>query len=389
MVEERNKRLKIAYLSAEDPRDKHAFSGSTYYMAQALQKHCGDVHVFGPIDSFEKRIIGRAINKGTRLFLRKNTAYDRLVFVAKKHAKIAARLLAGQPFDVIFAPVAAPEIAFLETDIPIVLIEDATFALLHNYYPGYSNLTDWSARQGNAIEIAAYKNASALLYSSEWAACSAIKDYQMEPQKIFAVPFGANLDSAPSRDGVLARKKSEYCRLLFIGIGWEKKGGEIAFETLLRLEEMGLPAELIICGSIPPARFTHERMRVIPFLDKNDESQQKELESLYETADFLLVPTRREAYGIVFCEASAYGLPSITTRTGGTSEVVRDGKNGFVLPYHARGKEYAEVIARIYRNDRRYAELVKSSRDEFEKRLNWDSWGTTVQQILRKIVPQI
>jgi glycosyltransferase involved in cell wall biosynthesis len=42
---------------------------------------------------------------------------------------------------------------------------------------------------------------------------------------------------------------------------------------------------------------------------------------------FLLVESRK----------GAYGLPSITTNTGGVPEVVKDGENGFVLPYDARG----------------------------------------------------
>src|SRR2546426_3216751 len=146
-----DKRLRIAYLTSEDPKSKYSWSGTTYYMAKALQKHCGDITFFGPIIAFEKRYIGRLIHETAKLILKKNVAYDRSVFVAKKHAKLAARHLAGQTFDVIFAPIAAPEVAFLETDIPIVLAEDATFALLHNYYPLYSNLLGWSAKEGEIV----------------------------------------------------------------------------------------------------------------------------------------------------------------------------------------------------------------------------------------------
>jgi len=185
---------------------------------------------------------------------------------------------------------------------------------------------------------------------------------------------------------VLAKKKSERCRLLFMGVGWERKGGAIAFETLLKLEEMGIEAELIICGTTPPSKFAHERMVVIPFLDKNDERQSKEIENLYAKSDFLLVPTRCDAYGHVFCEASAFGLPSITTNTGGVPEVVRNGENGYVLPYSARGSEYARIIAEIYQDDQRYIALVESSRNAFESRMNWDVWGSAVKQVLQNII---
>ena len=103
-------------------------------------------------------------------------------------------------------------------------------------------------------------------------------------------------------------------------------------------------------------------------------------------SDFLLVPTRCDAYGHVFCEASAFGLPSITTSTGGVPEVVRNGENGYVLPYSARGSEYAQIIAEIYQDDQRYTALVESSRAAFESRLNWDVWGSDVKQVLQNII---
>ena len=385
-MNDKSKRLKIAYLTVEDPRNKRSWSGSTYYMAQALQKHCGDVHYLGPIRVIENRI-GSALNKSIRFLFKKQIAYDRLFFVAKKHAKVAVQRLAEQPFDVIFAPLGTPEVAFLEkTDIPIVIAEDATFHLIHNYLPQYSRLLQRSAYEAYAIQDRAYKTAHALFFPSEWAARSAIEDVHVEQQKVHIVPHGANFEQIPPKSIAQARKKSDRCRLLFVGLGWERKGGDIAFETLLYLEEMGIQAELVVCGCIPPRKVVHERMTVIPYLDKSDDTQRKELENLYVSADFLLVPTRRDCYGLVFCEASAFGLPSIATNTGGVTEIIKDGVNGFTLPYDARGADYARLIAEIYSNDQRYACLVKSSRASFEDRLNWDAWGITAKKILMDIV---
>jgi glycosyltransferase involved in cell wall biosynthesis len=228
--------------------------------------------------------------------------------------------------------------------------------------------------------------ASLLVFSSTWAAQSAIEDYHVDERKIHCFPFGANFEEIPPKEVALAKKKSEHCKLLFVGVNWRGKGGEIAFDTLVKLEELGIQAELIVCGCIPPNTFSHKRMRVIPFLDKNDEQQRKELEKLYATSDFLLLPTRYDCTPMVFCEANAFGLPVITAHTGGVPEVVKSGENGFVLPYDAGGDRYAEVIARIYRDDQRYSELVRSSRSAFEERLNWDAWGISMK---RTIVEQL
>lgn len=380
-------RLNIAFLSAYDMNDISVWSGTYYHMARALQEHCGEVRQIGPIHCWEQTL-ARSLDRGTRYILKKNFNRFQCFPVARKFGKVAAQRLVQQSFDVIFAPAAQPEVAFLTTDIPIVLAEDATFGQLIDYYPDFSNLLKRSIYELNAVESMALEKADLIVASSEWNARSVIEDYGMNPQKVHVVPFGANMSTPPSEVEVLRRKKSSHCRLLFVGADWERKGGSIAFETLLKLEEMGIAAELIICGCTPPAMFSHQNMRVIPFLDKRDEKQREKLEKLLMQSNFLLLPTRGDCTPIVFCEASAYCLPAITANTGGVAGVIRDGENGFMLPFSARGAEYAEVIANVYREDQRYADLVKSSRAAFDHRLNWDAWGRSMCQLITEMLNQ-
>ena len=380
--------MKIAILSGYDPQNTR--SGSSWpntitFIAQVLQRHCGEVSYIR-LSCAKEELIGRILHKGSRFLIKKNFLYGLSFLLAKKYAEVAKQRLKGQSFDIIVAPCGAPAIAFLETDIPIVLVEDATFAVLHDYYPAFSNLLERSIREANIIMDLAIKKASLLVYPSAWAAQSAIEDYHADKQKVHFRPFGANFETIPPREIVEERKKSDCCKLLFVGADWQRKGGDIAFETLLKLEEMGIQAELIVCGCTPPHMFSHERMTVIPFLDKSDERQRKELEQLYLTSDFLLLPTRADCTPMVLCEANAFGLPVVTTHTGGVPEVVRDGENGFVLPYSARGAAYAEVIAQIYWDNQRYTELVRTSRATFDERLNWDAWGVAMKKLFAELL---
>lgn len=381
-----NHRLKIAILTANTLQDRKrsSWGGTVDHIARTLQKHCGDVYFIDPIHS-KGRLVGKIIHKLTRLFLKKNYLYNHTFSLARKYAKVVAPQLVGQSFDVIVAPSGGTEIALLETDIPIVLIEDANFALLHNYYAEYSNLIGRSAREVDALERLAIQRASLVLHPSERAVQATIERYGADERKVRSVPFGANFQDIPLLETVQAKKKSSCCRLFFLGVDWERKGGDIAFETLLKLEERGIQANLVVCGCRPPATFSHERMTVIPYLDKSDPLQKAQLEKLFETSDFFFLPTRSECYGMVFCEASAYGLPVITTDTGGVSGAVKNGENGFTLPLSATAVDYADVIAKVYQDDQRYAELVKSSRALFDERLNWDAWGMTVRRLLAEV----
>lgn len=379
-------RLKIAFLTATDARDKKSRSGSLYYMAQALQKYCGDVYYLGPLSTKIEKLNRRFNDLSLKLF-KKNYAYEHSLLLSKSYARIIKDKLKDQSFDLIYAPVASTELACLNTGIPIVYTADATFSLISEYYPDYfSRQLGISLKEGNLIEQSAIARADLLLYPSKWAARSAIKDYGADPSKVNIVPFGANIDKAPAKEIILQKKKSDNCKLLFLGVDWERKGGKIAFDTMLELDKQGVEAELTVCGCVPPEEFKHDRMTVIPFLDKNDAVQSKELYNLFLRSDFLLLPTRTEAYGVVFCEANAFGLPAITTETGGVSGVIDPGKNGFMLPPEAQGADYANIIMKIYQNDEEYYKLVRSSRETFDNKLNWDSWGIKVNKLIKQML---
>ena len=63
---------------------------------------------------------------------------------------------------------------------------------------------------------------------------------------------------------------------------------------------------------------------------------QKDLRSLYETADIFIMASSEtadsvEGFGIVFLEANFFGTPVIGSRTGGIEDAVEDGINGLLV----------------------------------------------------------
>jgi len=379
--------LQIAFITSADARDRRSWSGGLYYMGKALERHCGQVHYLGPADSAwftYGKMVGRITSLFIRKLLGKRYDYSHSYRLSKALGKFFSKKLKQGEYDLVFAPLASSEIAFLETSLPIVYLSDTTFANVLDYYSGFSNLTKMSIKQGYDVEGKAIRKSAIALYTSEWASRSVIQDCWTDPSAVHVIPLGANIDVSPSFETVLSKKKTNRCRLLFIGVDWKRKGGDIAIDAFLYLNKMGIDTELTILGCAPPREVRHEKMKVIPFLNKNIPEQQRRFYDILFNSDFLLLPTRAECMGFVFCEASAFGLPSITTDTGGVSSVVIDGKNGFLLPYKARGEEYAKIIAEIFSNDEKYYSLVQSSRKMYDEKLNWDTWGLRVKRILHE-----
>lgn len=381
--------IKIGFVgsSPADGRILSSWPGTQYFMKKALTAHGGDVIQIGPVRA-SLEVIGRLAGKAAQMVLRKRYDYRHSIILSKKLARMIEPQIFGREFDVLFVPATSTEAAYISDGPPIVYTSDATFAALLNYYPIYSDLLSISVTEGDSLERRTIQRASLDIYPSDWAGQSAIQDYGADSSRVHVVPYGANLESEdiPSRETVLSRCPSGTCRLLFIGVDWERKGGDIAFETLLALLKMNLPTELVVCGCVPPPVYVHERMKVVPRLDKSDPRQRKELSDLFMSSDFLVLPTRGECYGMVFCEASAFGVPSIATATGGVSGAIADGRNGFLMPKDATGRDYADAIFGIYRDAAGYRELCRTSRREFDDRLNWDTWGGEVTRLMAEMI---
>ena len=369
------RKLKIAYITLEDPNDKHAWSGTSYYILQALRKHIGDVDALGPDEPAFIGFICKAVNFLSIKIFNKRFDYRHSTVYAKACSKLFEEKLGTKKYDLIVAPAGISSLAYLRSDIPKIYIGDRVIEGALNYHEILSGLWKFSKEQSIKTDKLALKNSSLNIFSSQWAADFALKNYGIDPNKIIVFPFGANMDDIPNEEYVFSNKKQEGCKLLLIGTSWKNKGADIAYNTLMELIKMGVDAHLTVCGCEPPKNLVDDNLTVIPFLNKNTAEGRRKLEELFLASTFFILPTRFDCTPIVFCEASAYGLPAISADTGGVAGHVKEGVNGFLIDYADTGKAYAEKIARLYNDKEQYNKLCKSSRTLFNEKLNWDEWA--------------
>ena len=76
----------------------------------------------------------------------------------------------------------------------------------------------------------------------------------------------------------------------------------------------------------------------------------EKMSTYYRKACVFVMPSLMEAFGLVFLEAMAQGLPIIGGNVGGTLELIRDGVNGFLVnpgDVSTLGKKIREFILSI------------------------------------------
>ena len=365
--------MRVAFITTYKSSDVSAWSGSMFNMLGALLNAGVQVETIDALsDPYSAFFKAKRIVKNT--VFGKNYLRDREPVTLRGYARqVEGRLRRRNP-DIIFSAGTMP-IAYLRTDKPIVFWADATFDGMINFYPEFTNLCDETIRNGHAMEQAALSNCRLAVYSSEWAAKTAIANYVVDSGKVKVVPYGANLSrflSAEEVQRAITSRGSGVCKLLFVGIDWYRKGGEEALLVTSRLNQMGLDAELHVVGCSPPSPLPALCKDVRISFEKAIVSTMTLLSRLYRTSDFFILPSKAECAAVVVAEANSFGLPALTTNVGGMGTVVRDGKNGRAFDPSVFVQECADYILQTLSSKERYHQLCVSSFEEYSSRLNWD-----------------
>ncbi|MBW4554044.1 MAG: glycosyltransferase family 4 protein [Aphanocapsa sp. GSE-SYN-MK-11-07L] len=383
--------MRIAYVTPFDARNLTAqnnWSGTGYYIAQSIQSQSIPIDYIGPLQNrFPLQVLSKCKSRYYS-FSRKN--YIKYVdpLILRNYARQISEKLDDIESDVVFSA-ASDSIAYLDCDQPIAFWADATFANLIDFYPVYSNLCKESFYNAHLVQSTSLEKSKLAIYSSDWAAQTAIDYYNADPEKVKVVPFGANVESNKSFDEIKALIESrpiDQCKLLFLGVDWLRKGGDVALEVAKQLNRSGLNTELTLIGCQPiDQEPLPSYIKPLGFINKSTPEGKAILYQLIADSHFLILPSIADCTPIVFCEANAFGVPCISRKIGGIPTMIRDNLNGKLFDQDADSNEYCEYIYNIFTNYARYKELALSAFNEYESRLNWRVSGKRIKELLLSI----
>lgn len=372
-----NKKKTLAYVDAADPRDKRSWSGIPYNLVEQLKRHY-DVEVIYLPDSPLVKLWCKAHKALTRLIGRHDDPRFSTLY-AKIKGRAVTKALARGHYDALFVR-GSNLAAYMKTDIPQrVYFSDACFHQMVDYY--FYDMNPSCVRMGNTVQKRAMDNCTNNVFASQWAMKDAVEFYGIPQEKCSLGYFGASVDTTNFKKEA---HDSRIVNLLFVGVEWVRKGGEIAVDCVKYLNETDKEHEytLHFVGCTPPYEIKDEHVKLYGFLNRNIPEQAQQMIHLREIADFFVLPTRAECAGIVFCESSAYGIPSITYDTGGIGDYVINGENGYRLPMTAKGKEFAEKIKEIMQQPEKLAYMKTTAEKMYRERLNWDALGDTFHKVI-------
>lgn len=165
--------------------------------------------------------------------------------------------------------------------------------------------------------------------------------YGADPERIYHYPF-TSLEKEDIQNEATGEDKKEAMKhllgisglvVLSVGRFIPLKGFDVLLKAWRQVKDDN--ASLVIIGGGPQKQKYSEMIRKLKLKNIKilDFMKKDMLKLWYRAADIFVHPTRYDSWGLVINEAMAQSLPVITTdRALAGMELVREGKNGFIVP---------------------------------------------------------
>ena len=269
------------------------------------------------------------------------------------------------------------------TDKPYYLYQDCCCAFLLDCLErgmtleimGFGSLSKDLLLRRHEREMKVYEKMSGLFSMNNWLAEYLNKKLNIDKDKIH--PVYAGINSVSKVPIVKKDNRSERNKLLFLGVDFFRKGGDIVLEAVdICRKEIDPDVTLTVIG---PKKWPlkTEIPDYVKFLGRLSTDA---VASIIDEHDLLVMPSRFEAFGIAFLEALSRGIPCIGRNAFAMPEFIIPGKNGDLIDNDDSHK-LAEIIYNVLKND----EIYDYTFNDVDNIINKYSWDRVAKDIYSAI----
>ncbi len=189
-----------------------------------------------------------------------------------------------------------------------------------------------------------------------------IRHYGTPPSKIVVIHNGVDLNrfQPAHREAYRSLIRTRYnigeeaFLILFVGSGFERKGLGFLIHAagLFKARHPEVPFKVLVVGKGNAAPWLNIAADMGMAQEIVFAGVASDVERVYAAADVLALPTLYDPFANVCLEALASGLPVITTRANGASEILTGALSSFILSDAADVEQLVALLLLAYQSDR-------------------------------------
>lgn len=226
-------------------------------------------------------------------------------------------------------------------------------------------------------ELAEYELADVISIPSTFVKKTFIQQGIAE-DKLLQIPYGVDLAHffpSPKQDQVF--------RVIYCGAITIRKGIHYLLQAFSKLN---LPnSELCLVGHIDNditsilKQYSQPNIKLIP------SQPELILQTFYAQASLFCQPSIQDGFSLVIPQAMACGLPVICTENTGGSDLIDQGKNGFIV--QARHiEQLQEKILYFYNHPEERKQMGMAAQEKISTGYTWDNYGERIIQAYKNLL---
>jgi glycosyltransferase involved in cell wall biosynthesis len=227
---------------------------------------------------------------------------------------------------------------------------------------------------------------SDILICCSRAVADELRDHGVPDAQLLVAYQGVDFQSD---DPLPVRRTREPLRALLVGRIARSKGQLVAIQGLAAAVQMGADVHLTLVGGVHEPEY----LAVLESYIREYGLQGRvaipgatdDPRGAYRDAHVALMCSRDEAFGRVSIEAMKLGLPVIGIASGGTTEIVVDGRSGLLVPVECP-HQIGAALAALWRDEERRLALGQFAREDAILRFSVEHW---VRELVHAALPGI
>ena len=246
----------------------------------------------------------------------------------------------------------------LSADINLLVLRNSRkvkyFTTIHNVGKG-NVVRDWVANRVYKLIELRFAGRHEFVFIS-----NAVRDYMESKAGIGKGNFSTIHNGVRIPAGIRRKERKGKLRILFVGRLVQQKNPYSVLEICRRLQARGISFSVTIVGE-GNLRVGLKRKCRAEGLDQliSFVGGKAHVPAYYQNSDVLLVTSSVEGFGLVAVEAMSYEVCVLARPVGGLTDIIEDGKNGYLCP---RIDGFVERLAELDSDPVTLASVARRSR---------------------------
>lgn len=185
----------------------------------------------------------------------------------------------------------------------------------------------------------------------------------------------------------LTMSQDQNLKLLYIGRFEKRRNIHFILDVFSQVINKEMNATLYMIGTgdkdyIEDCWKYAESKNIKNYIVYQEKMEQKYLAGVYGLADFFLLPTEYEIFGMVLLEAMYYHSVVLTTLNGGSSTLIDNGRNGYILK-DKKASEWANVVSGI--TSEKMIAVKEAAHNTIDGQYTWDKLADSFVESYKKL----